>query len=169
MHNNLFLYLRDQNIETKTLKEKTIDYLLRSAWMHVHKMYSEEASKKNSTMATGFALINLNPEKGTPSTTLYPKMGIESTSVSRTLKSMEKKGLIKRRPNPEDGRSVLIFLTPYGQEMREYSKFIVRVFDEAVRENISEQDLATFINVAETIIDLINNNKIYNNKSIKHA
>lgn len=151
------------------MEDKTIDYLLRSTWMHVYKMYSEEASKKDSTMATGFALINLNPEKGIPSTTLGPKMGIESTSVSRTLKSMEKRGLIERKANPDDGRSVLISLTPYGQEMREYSKQIVHAFDDAVKKNINESDLETFIKVANSIIDLINEDKIYNNKTVKHA
>ena len=151
------------------MNDKTIDYLLRSTWMHVYKMYTEEASKKGSTMATGFALISLDAEKGTPSTMLGPKMGIEATSVSRTLKSMEERGLIERRSNPEDGRSVLIFLTPYGQEMREYSKSIVYAFDKAVKENIPEADLETFKNVAYSIIDLINENKIYHNKTIKHA
>lgn len=151
------------------MKEKTIDYLLRSTWMHVYKMYTEEANKKNSTMATGFALISLDANKGTPSTLLGPKMGIEATSVSRTLKSMEKRGLIERRPNPDDGRSVLIYLTPYGREMREYSKSVVHAFDKAVRDNIPKEDLETFVKVANSIIDLINENKIYNNKSIKHA
>lgn len=151
------------------MKEKTIDYLLRSTWMHVYKMYSEQANKKGSTMATGFALISLSAEKGTPSTSLGPKMGIEATSVSRTLKSMEKRGLIERRANPEDGRSVLIFLTPYGKEMREYSKSIVQTFDNTVKNNISESDLETFIKVAQTIIDLINEDNIYHNKSVKHA
>lgn len=151
------------------MKEKTIDYLLRSTWMHVYKMYTEEANKKNSTMATGFALISLDAHKGTPSTLLGPKMGIEATSVSRTLKSMEKRGLIERRPNPDDGRSVLIYLTPYGREMREYSKSVVHAFDKAVRDNIPKEDLETFVKVANSIIELINENKIYNNKSIKHA
>lgn len=151
------------------MKDKTIDYLLRSTWMHVYKMYSEQASKKDSTMATGFALISLDPEKGIPSTTLGPKMGIEATSVSRTLKSMEKRGLIERKANPEDGRSVLISLTPYGQEMREYSKTVVRAFDDAVKKNITESDLETFIKVADSIIDLIKEDKIYNNKTMKHA
>ena len=50
------------------MKEKTIDYLLRSTWMGVTKMYNEEAGKKGSTMATGFALISIDPEEGTPST-----------------------------------------------------------------------------------------------------
>lgn len=147
------------------LDEKTIDFLIRSTWMHVYKMYSEEANKKDSTMATGFALISLDPEEGTPTTTLGPKMGIESTSISRTLKSMEKKGLIERRANPDDGRSMLIFLTEHGKEMREYSKSVVRTFDESVRKNISTEEIKTFEKVAKTIIELINNNKIYTTKN----
>lgn len=146
------------------MKEKTIDYLLRATWMAVSKMYSEEAGKKGSTMATGFTLINIDPEGGTPSTSLGPKMGMEATSLSRTLKSMEKKGLIERKPNPEDGRGVLIHLTPFGQEMREYSKQVVLGFDEAVKKHIPESDLKTFRRVSETILDLINSKKIYDSK-----
>jgi len=71
------------------MREKTIDYALRATWMAVAKMYNEEAGKKGSTMATGFALISIDPENGTPSTSLGPKMGMEATSLSRTLKTME--------------------------------------------------------------------------------
>ena len=81
-----------------------------------------------------FVLLNIDPEGGTPSTSLGPKMGIEATSLSRILKSMEEKDLIVRKPNPEDGRSVLICLTDFGIEMREYSKSVVLGFDEKVRE-----------------------------------
>ena len=146
------------------MKEKTIDYILRSTWMNVQKMNNEEASKKDSTMATGFALISIDPEEGTPSTALGPKMGMEATSLSRTLKNMEAKGLIERKPNPEDGRGVLIHLTPFGKEMREFSKNVVLRFDEAVKENISEEELQTFKKVANTILELINSKKIYTEK-----
>ncbi|MCH2488797.1 MAG: MarR family transcriptional regulator [Flavobacteriales bacterium] len=143
------------------MKEKTIDYILRSTWMGVMKMYNEEAGKKGSTMATGFALISIDPEEGTPSTALGPKMGMEATSLSRTLKSMEEKGLIERKPNPLDGRGVLIHLTPFGKEMREFSKGVVLRFDEAVQEAVSEEELQTFKRVANTILELINSKKIY--------
>jgi len=143
------------------LKEKTIDYILRSTWMSVQKMYNEEAGKKGSTMATGFALVSIDPEEGTPSTALGPKMGMEATSLSRTLKIMEEKGLIERKPNPLDGRGVLIHLTPFGIEMRDFSKKVVLGFDDAVKENVSEEDLKTFKRVANTMVDLINNKKIY--------
>ena len=143
------------------MKEKTIDYLLRSSWMCVSKMYNEEAGKKGSTMATGFALISIDPDNDTPSTSLGPKMGIEATSLSRTLKSMEEKGLIQRKPNPADGRGVLIHLTPFGKEMREYSKNVVFKFDEAVKKTIDPQDLRTFKRVANEIVELINTRSIY--------
>ena len=135
------------------MKEKTIDYILRSTWMNVQKMYNEEASKKDSTMATGFALISIDPEEGTPSTALGPKMGMEATSLSRTLKNMEVKGLIERKPNPEDGRGVLIHLTPFGKEMREFSKNVVLRFDEAVKENISEEELQTFKELLPYVVE----------------
>lgn len=143
------------------MKEKTIDYVLRATWMAVAKMYNEEAGKKGSTMATGFILLNIDPERGTPSTSLGPLMGMEATSLSRTLKSMESKGLISREKNPEDGRSVLIKLTDFGLEMRNYSKQVVLKFDEKVQESISFEDLQNFKKVANVIMDLIANRKIY--------
>ncbi len=143
------------------MKEKTIDFLLRSTWMSVIKMYNEEAGKKGSTMATGFALISIDPDKGTSSTSLGPKMGMEATSLSRTLKTMEDKGLILRKPNPLDGRGVIIHLTPFGKEMREYSKQVVIRFDEAVKEAIKPEELKAFKNVANAILELINSKKIY--------
>ena len=115
-------------------------------------------------MATGFALISIDPEEGTPSTALGPKMGMEATSLSRTLKSMEQKGLIERKPNPEDGRGVLIHLTPFGKEMREFSKQVVLGFDEAVQKNVSKEELQTFRKVANTIIELVNSKKIYDSE-----
>lgn len=143
------------------MKEKTIDYVLRATWMAVAKMYNEEAGKQGSTMSTGFILLNIDPENGTPSTSLGPQMGMEATSLSRTLKTMENKGLIVRERNPEDGRSVLIKLTKFGIEMRNYSKEVVLKFDEKIKESIPEEDLKIFKKVANTISDLISNRKIY--------
>ncbi|MEZ4802451.1 MAG: MarR family transcriptional regulator [Gelidibacter sp.] len=146
------------------MKDKTIDYVLRTTWLAVTKMYNEEASKFESTMATGFALLSIDPEKGTPSTSLGPKMGMEATSLSRTLKSMEERGLIERRPNPEDGRGVLIFLTDFGREKRAYSREKVLTFNETIRRNVSEEQIKHFYEVAEVINNMISNKNIYTQK-----
>lgn len=100
------------------MKNKTIDYVLRATWQAISRMYNEEAVKYGATMATGFALLSIDKEKGTPSTALGPKMGMEPTSLTRTLKSMEEKGLIIKKKNPNDGRGVLIYLTDYGKRKK---------------------------------------------------
>lgn len=143
------------------MKDKTIDYVLRTTWLAVNKMYNEEAAKYDTTMATGFALLSIDPENGTPSTSLGPKMGMEATSLSRTLKTMEDKGLIERKPNPEDGRGVLIHLTPFGKEKRDYSKERVLIFNDTIRKNISEEKINNFYEVAELINHMISNKNIY--------
>ncbi|WP_053990338.1 MarR family winged helix-turn-helix transcriptional regulator [Mangrovimonas sp. TPBH4] len=144
------------------MKDKTIDYVLRTTWLAVNKMYNDEAAKFETTMATGFTLLSIDPEKGTPSTSLGPKMGMEATSLSRILKTMETRGLIERKPNPDDGRGVLIHLTPFGKEKRELSKDRVLTFNEAVKKHVSPEKMANFYEVAETINDLISNKKIFN-------
>jgi len=141
------------------MKDKTIDYVLRTTWLTVQKMYNEEASKFGSTMATGFTLLSIDPEKGTPSTSLGPKMGMEATSLSRILKTMEKKGLITRKPNPNDGRGVIISLTDFGIEKRDYSREKVLLFNEAIKNNVSEEQLMHFYEVAEVINNIVSNKK----------
>jgi len=150
------------------MKDKTIDYVLRTTWLAVTKMYNEEAAKFDSTMATGFALLNIDPENGTPSTALGPKVGMEATSLSRILKTMEERGLIERKPNPDDGRGVLIHLTQFGREKREYSRDRVLKFNKTIRENISEEKMNNFYEVAELINEMISNKRIYN-KTLKNT
>lgn len=144
------------------MKEKTIDYTLRATWQAVARMYNDEASNYGATMATGFTLLSIDKEGGTPSTTLGPKMGMEATSLTRTLKSMEEKGLIYRKPNPDDGRGVLIYLTEFGKEKRELSKNTVLKFNEIVKQNVSAEKLQDFMEVSDIINELISEKKIFN-------
>ena len=152
MHNIFLLYLKSN---LSHMKETTIDYVLRATWQAVAKMYNEEAKGFGSTMAVGFTLLSIDPKTGTPSTALGPKMGMEATSLSRILKRMEDKGLIYRKPNPADGRGVLIHLTDFGLEKREDSKDAVLRFNDAVKANIPNEKLDNFFEVMETINRLV--------------
>lgn len=149
------------------MKEITIDYALRATWQAVARMYNEEAKQFGSTMAVGFTLLSLDPKKGTPSTALGPRMGMEATSLSRILKSMEEKGLITRQPNPEDGRGVLLFLTDFGLEKRKDSKDAVLRFNEAVKAQTSPEKLDHFFEVVEIINKVVTQKKIYHTNNAK--
>tara|TARA_S200000501_G_scaffold344704_1_gene356678 strand:- start:788 stop:1228 length:441 start_codon:yes stop_codon:yes gene_type:complete len=143
------------------LKKKTVDHVLRSTWQSVAKMYNEEAAKYSGTMAVGFALLSIDPKKGTPSTSLGPKMGMEATSLSRTLKSMEEKNLIIRKPHPVDGRSVLIHLTSLGKTHRASSKSAVMKFNEKVLSTVGNESLNNFHDVIEKINKIIESKKVF--------
>ena len=143
------------------LKEKTIDQVTRELWMSIAKMYNEQAAQYGGTMAIGYVLLKIDPQVGTPSTALAPMLGMEATSLSRTLKKMEEKKLIYREPNPSDGRSVLIKLTDYGTEMRDKSKETVLHFNNVLQERFSEKDLSGFMKVAGEILEMVNNKEIF--------
>ena len=83
------------------------------------------------------------------------------------LKSMEERGLIERKPNPNDGRSVLIHLTEFGKEKREYSRDRVLIFNETIRKNIAKEKIDHFYEVAHVINEMISNRKIYTNNQVE--
>lgn len=143
------------------MKDKTIDYVLRATWQAVSRMYNEEASKYGASMSVGFALLSIDKDNGIPSTALGPQMGMEPTSLTRTLKSMEDKGLIVRKKNPVDGRGVLIHLTKLGKEKRELSRDRVLKFNEVIKQHVSQEKLDNFMEVAEIINELISEKLIF--------
>ena len=157
MHNNFSIFVNMN-------KSKSIDHALRATWQAVAKMYNEQASKHNVTMAVAMALLNIDYKNGTPSTSLGPSMGMEATSLSRILKNMEERGFIYREKNLLDRRSICIKLTKLGIEKREFSKSSVNQFNKAIRENLSEEKINHFFEVAETVNRLINQKAIFKNE-----
>ena len=147
------------------MKQETFDSALRSTWQMVSKMYNKEANKFDSTMATGFALLSIDPE-GTPSTTLGPKMGIEPTSLSRLLNTMEKRKLIYRSQNPEDGRSILVHLTSFGIEKREDSKAVVLNFNSKIEKCLNSAKIKHFFEVIECIKDQAQDFEYFKNQTL---
>ena len=148
------------------MQYQTIDHVLRATWQAVAKMYNEEAAKYGATMATGLALLSIDAEDGVPSTSLGPRMSMEATSLSRTLKSMEEKGLVRREPNPEDGRGVLIKLTQEGLEKRKLSKSLVKKFNQAIEKTITESELKAFHKVADVIMSKLEDKSTFTLKEM---
>ena len=143
------------------MSKKTIEQEIRYTWLLISKMYNEEAEKFGGSMTVGFALLSLNPKEPIPSTSLGPKMGMESTSLSRTLKFMEEESLIERLPNPDDGRGILIKLTKRGIDYRNYAKDQVMKFNKTIIGDLGEEAINNFFHVINQINKLIKNKKIF--------
>ena len=143
------------------MSKRTIEQEIRYTWLLISKMYNEEAEKFGGSMTIGFALLSLNPKEPIPSTSLGPKMGMESTSLSRTLKFMEEESLIERLPNPDDGRGILIKLTKRGIDYRNYAKDQVMKFNKTIIGDLGEEAINNILHVINQINKLIKNKKIF--------
>jgi DNA-binding MarR family transcriptional regulator len=143
--------------------ELLFDFVVRHSWHRISRMYNQRAAEHELTMSIGFILMSVDKE-GTPSTQLGPRMGMEPTSLSRTIKTMEERGLIRREEDLIDKRKVLIFLTPDGVEMRKMVRNFVVGFNERIYAKIPKSKLLAFFEVAAQVDELIEeelkNNKI---------
>lgn len=147
-------------------REETVDYNIKAAWHSIARMYNQQALKYDGTMSMGFALLNIHSDEGTAATKIAPLMGLEARSLTRLLKSMEEKGLIYRKADKMDKRSVRILLTKEGKKMKENSRETVLRFNEVVRQEISDQKLNVFFDVLQNINQIIEKNNVYENVSL---
>ena len=142
------------------LPEETIDYNLRKTWRKINKLYNKTASEYMGTVSLAMIVLNIDIYEGTLSTRLGPIMGIEMTSLSRSLKRLEDMGIIKRKINKKDKRQVIICLTKLGLERREIAKQTVLNFNEIITSQLTEEEKEIFFNVLSKI------NKILDQKNI---
>jgi DNA-binding MarR family transcriptional regulator len=142
-------------------REETVDFHIRSAWHAIARMYNQQAAEYDATMAMGFVLLNIDSEEGAPATKIAPQMGLEARSLTRILKTLEERGIILRKGDANDKRSVRIFLTKEGKKRKEKARETVLRFNEALRLEVSEDKLATFFEVIQKINRLAEKNNIY--------
>lgn len=142
-------------------REEAIDYNIKAAWHAISRMYNQQAIQNGITTSIGFVLLNINTKEGTPATKIAPLMGLESRSLTRMLKNMEEKGLIYKKPDLEDKRSVKIFLTEKGIEKKAVSRVTVKKFNEEVFNRLSEAQLKSFYESIQIINDIIDENELY--------
>lgn len=136
-------------------KEETVDYPIKSAWHAISRMYNQQAAEEGFTTAIGFVLININSKEGTPATKIAPLIGLETRSLTRMLKTMEEKGLIYKKADPVDKRSVRMFLTVEGKRKKEISVQSVKRFNEQVRAALTDGELTGFFGVISKIQKVI--------------
>lgn len=147
-------------------REETVDFNIRATWYAISRMYNQQAAKYGATMSTGFVLLNINSEEGTPATKIAPLMGLEARSLTRILKTLEEAGMIYRDADKSDKRLVRIFLTAEGKNKKEKAREVVILFNEAVRERIPLEKLNTFFEVLLDINKVIEQNNIYSKLSL---
>ncbi len=90
-------------------------------------------------------------KEGTPQSDIAARAFMSESVASQVIKKMEDKNLIRRKPNPKDSRSHVVFLTAQGQTVREK---IVKEGIQISADNapdINRQDWITTIEVLKKV------------------
>jgi DNA-binding MarR family transcriptional regulator len=83
--------------------------------------------------------------------TLAHRIGTTAATATRTADALEAAGLVERRPDPADGRGVLVSATRTGSKTRRDSHTLLVMLLDRILEQLDEDDRQRFVQV---MIDL---------------
>jgi MarR family transcriptional regulator for hemolysin len=90
---------------------------LRSAYLHMHRAVNGRLRPLGVTADQFVVLRFLAEEDGISQQELVRLCTSDPTTMGRMLELLEDKGFVERRPDPDDGRSRRVFLTPRGRNL----------------------------------------------------
>ncbi len=97
-------------------------------------------------------LLSLWNEDGLQANELGKRAGLEPSTMTGLLDRMERDGLVKRKPDPNDRRAHRIHLTKEGVAAEVSATKVVSDTLEKVFNTISEEDIETTKNVLRTVL-----------------
>jgi MarR family transcriptional regulator, organic hydroperoxide resistance regulator len=147
-------------------KRETTCSRIKQSWHAISRMYNNEAVNHELTTTTGFILLNIDSKEGTPSTQIGPLLGMESTSLTRTINQLELKGIIKRKKDKQDARVVRMVLTEKGKRKKEISKKTVKDFNKIISEKYTQEEMEKFHRMLEDITTIAIETK-FNNRELR--
>jgi DNA-binding MarR family transcriptional regulator len=110
------------------------------------------------TMPETAALARLDRGGPTTSSALAKVEQISPQSMGATLSALEERGLVERRPDPDDGRRVVLSVTPAGlQVLRDKRKARTEQLTQALSVGFTSWELSQLLAAAPLIERLAQN------------
>ena len=97
-------------------------------------------------------LLALFEQDGQSQRELCQRVRIEQPTMANTLRRMERDGLIRRLPDPSDGRRTSVMLTERARGLEESLVGAARSVNSAATNGLTEEELATFMRTLSRII-----------------
>ncbi len=88
---------------------------------------------------------------GATQTNMRETLKIDKGAAAKRVASLEHKGYLIRKPNPEDGRSQLLYATEKAEELKNSKAQIETVFYEWLLEELPEEEKAAFCKTLDTL------------------
>ncbi|MFI0088207.1 MarR family winged helix-turn-helix transcriptional regulator [Streptomyces bobili] len=102
-------------------------------------------------------LMQLLDRDGQTQSELLEAVGLDHSTVSKSLRRMQEAGLLVREPAQHDRRVMVVHLTDKGRAMREPIAALWQSLEEISAGSLSEQQTAAFVDTAYAITEAITN------------
>ena len=80
---------------------------------------------------------------------------VEQPTMTATIQRMERDGLVTRKPNPDDGRSALIALTPKGYERIADMDRALGALNELLLEQFTTSEREQFLSLLGRVVSVL--------------
>lgn len=101
-------------------------------------------------------LMHLLDRDGQTQSELLESVGLDHSTVSKSLRRMQDAGLIVREPARHDRRVLVVHLTDKGRALREPIATMWRELERTTVRNLSAQQAKSFVRTAYAIADAMN-------------
>ncbi|MEW2045768.1 MarR family winged helix-turn-helix transcriptional regulator [Streptomyces sp. NPDC005476] len=105
-------------------------------------------------------LMQLLDRDGQTQSELLESVGLDHSTVSKSLRRMQDAGLLVREPAEYDRRVMVVHLTDKGHAMREPLAAMWRALEETSARDLSAQQVESFVRIAYSIADAINSRAV---------
>ncbi|NVJ70710.1 MAG: MarR family transcriptional regulator [Alphaproteobacteria bacterium] len=104
------------------------------------------------TAAQNALLMYLEKHEGATMGAVASAIGLKNAATSGLVDRMEQRGLIERRPSPQDGRSFVLVLKDRGREIASQSQNLVRATNDYLLEGFTKAEQETIARFLETVV-----------------
>lgn len=130
-----------------------LGYLLNRCAAQMAGRFEKELAPYGVSLAQWGALLAISAKGEASPSDVAARVGIDRGATTRLLARMEAKGLIERRLNEADGRSVVLFLTPETKNiMPELLALSKKVNGEAL-ETLPKSDADALLQTLSELLD----------------
>lgn len=126
--------------------------LLRRAHMAFTREFRERLAEHGFTFGEFIHLERLWEEDGLNQKELSRRVGIASASSTQIIEALEKNKLIQRERNPNDRRSINVFLTALGRAKKSELLSCAKDANRLARKGLSREAIAALFDTVQTII-----------------
>lgn len=141
------------------LEHKIMRDIVRISHNGRRKLHKQAGEKTCRHRGYGHILSLLSANRGLTQQQIAQMLGIRPQSASEAVTSLEEQGLIEKLPNPKDGRSFLLYITPEGLNRQTQIQQELRQNACRILAPLNEEEKYTLQCLLEKVIVALEENK----------